>query len=219
MNYLTIVFSSILHIILVLLFEGVFLFAILIPLIAKISKRIARKLNAILYTKKDNYFPGTLPRPTYPRRPQYMKYDPNTDNYIVNPNYNTELTHYYKDWKVYDDFYYNLKTIFTPAEKTILRYGVVDETMFLKTQKKMPYIMFGIILLILITAFIIIIFISKKYKIPIDYKFTIINSIIVFLLICGFAASLLWYSVFSQSYKLDINKRMFQSVLDNYTNL
>jgi hypothetical protein len=213
MNYLTIVFSSILHIILVLLFEGVFLFAILIPLIAKISKRIARKLNAILYTKKDNYFPGTVPRPVHPVYPVYYQ----------NPNYNTELTQFYKDLEQYykdeNDFYYNLKTIFTPAETTMLRYGVVDETTFLKTQTKMPYIMFGLILLILITAFIIIIFISKKYKIPIDYKFTIINSIIVFLLICGFAASLLWYSVFSQSYKLDINKRMFQSALDNYTNL
>ena len=212
MNYLTIVFSSILHIILVLLFEGVFLFAILIPLIAKISKRIARKLNAILYTKRDNYFPGSIKRPVPPVYPNYQ-----------NPNYNTELIQFYKDLEQYykddNDFYYNLKTIFTPAETTMLRYGVVDETTFLKTQTKMPYIMFGLILLILITAFIIIIFISKKYKIPIDYKFTIINSIIVFLLICGFAASLLWYSVFSQSYKLDINKRMFQSALDNYTNL
>ena len=120
--------------------------------------------------------------------------------------------------KYYDEFV-TLHDIFTPAEKTILRYGVVDENIFLKTQTKMPYIMFGIILLILITAFIIIIFISKKYNIPIDYKFTLINSIIVFVLICGFAGSLLWYSVFSQSYKLDINKRMFKSLLDNYTNL
>ena len=214
MNYLTIIFSSILHIILVLLFEGVFLFAILIPIIEKISKSITFKINYELYLKKNKltYF---RPKMAYPIYPNY--YIDNT--YTINPNYSTELKQYNIDLDKYYDEFVTLHDIFTPAEKTILRYGVVDENIFLKTQTKMPYIMFGIILLILITAFIIIIFISKKYNIHIDYKFTLINSIIVFVLICGFAGSLLWYSVFSQSYKLDINKRMFKSLLDNYTNL
>jgi hypothetical protein len=210
MNLLTILFSSIIHIILVLVFEGVFLFAILIPIINRITKPIIVDINQQIY---NNFDKSNLPQEKLPQYPSYWIYDKNIGDYIRNPNYDQQLNDY---WDKMDNFNDNTKDIFTPSQKTILKYGVVDETGFINQQINKPYIMYGLILLVLVTSFIIIIIISKKYNIYIDYKFSMINSIIVFFLICGYAGALLWYSVFSQSYVIDINKKIFKNVLDIY---
>ena len=112
--------------------------------------------------------------------------------------------------------YYKLQTIFTPNERTILRSGVIDETIFLNTQKYKPYIIYSILCLSLVIIFVILLIISKKYSIEIDYNFSIINSIIVFILIGGYAGALLWYSVFTQQYVVNINKNIFQILLDTW---
>jgi hypothetical protein len=211
MNNLTSLFSSIIASFLVTLYEGIFLFVILIPIINRISHRIGFKINYDLYLKKNKkqYFESSI------KYPSYHLQDAN-GNLRKNPNYEEEMEIY---WDKINNEYYSYKNIFTPTEKTIFKYGAVDEELFLKTQKKIPYIMYALIMLVLVIGLVIIIIISKTYKIDIDYKISIIISLISFILICGFATTILWFSVFSQSYKLDINKRLFKSLLDTYVNL
>jgi len=223
MNNLTSLFSSIIASILVTLFEGIFLFVILIPLINKLSHLIGFKINYELYLKKNKkqYFESSIKRPSYYLRDESGKLirdtsDSNWISYKRNPNYQKELDIYYDRRR---NEYYSYKNIFTPTEKTILKYGAVDEELFLKTQKNIPYIMYALIMLVLVIGLVIIVIISKKYKIDVDYKISLIISVISFILICGFASTILWFSVFAQSYKLDINKSLFKSLLDTYVNL
>jgi len=227
MNNLTSLFSSIIASILVTLFEGIFLFVILIPVINKLSHRIGFKINEILYFKQHNNSFYTHNSTIIHLHPKYYLRDDSgyylrdeLGNIIINPKYKDNEQLYQDEMDLY---YYKLyrsyKNIFTPTEKTILKYGAVDEELFLKTQKNIPYIMYALIMLVLVIGLVIIVIISKKYKIDIDYKISLIVSVISFILICGFASTILWFSVFAQSYKLDINKSLFKSLLDTYVNL
>jgi hypothetical protein len=56
-------------------------------------------------------------------------------------------------------------------------------------------------------------------NIKIDYSFIIINSIIVFALICGVAFFILWSIVFTQPYTLDINVKLYKTFLDMYNSV
>jgi len=190
MNLLTICFTSIIHIILVLIFEGILLFVILLPLINGFVSNAVKESNYSIYKQ---LHPDSNNQKVF-----YWIWDYKTEKLIVNPEY------------------YKLKTIFTPNERTILRSGVIDETIFLNTQKYKPYIIYSILCLSLVIIFVILLIISKKYSIEIDYKFSIINSIIVFILIGGYAGALLWYSVFTQPYVVNINKNIFQILLDTW---
>ena len=226
MNNLTSLFSSIIASILVTLFEGIFLFVILIPVINKLSHRIGFKINYELYLKKNKkeYFESSIESPSYylldangnPIKDKSSSPYSYWYSYKINPNYEKEMEIY---WDKRDNEYYSYKNIFTPTEKTILKYGAIDEELFLKTQKNIPYVMYALIMLVLVIGLVIIFIISKKYKIDIDYKISLIVSIISFILICGFASTILWFSVFAQSYKLDINKSLFKSLLNTYVNL
>jgi len=215
MNNLTSLFSSIIASILVTLFEGIFLFVILIPVINKLSHRIGFKINYELYLKKNKkqYFESSIKRPNY--NDLYI-FNKEKGYYVINSKYKEEIEIYYDRRR---NEYYSYKNIFTPTEKTILKYGAVDEELFLKTQKNIPYVMYALIMLVLVIGLVIIVIIAKKYKIDIDYKISLIVSVISFILICGFASTILWFSVFAQSYKLDINKSLFKSLLDTYVNL
>jgi len=178
MNILSSLFSSIIASILVTLFEGVFLFAILMPVIDRLTRRIGRIIYHNLMVRRYRYF-----------------------NYYDGSN-----------WVERD-------TIFTPTERTMLKYGVVDEELFLKRQKNIPYFMYALIQLVLVIGLVILIIISKTYKIDIDYKTSLIIGILGFFFICIFASTILWFSVFAQTYKLDINKKLFKSFTDTYINL
>ena len=213
MNLLTICFTSIIHIILVLIFEGILLFVILLPLINRFVSNAVKESNTTIYDKmhpesKNKYIEMWIwdsKTNSWKYNPEYLKkqnrywiWDNEKQSWIVNPEYN------------------KLQTIFTPTETTILRSGVIDETIFLNTQKYKPYIIYSILCLSLVIIFVILLIISKKYSIEIDYKFSIINSIIVFILIGGYAGALLWYSVFTQPYVVNINKNIFQILLDTW---
>ncbi len=150
MNNLTSLFSSIIASILVTIFEGIFLFVILIPVINKLSRRIGYKINDQIYLKKHNNSEDTHYNtlrhlyPIYYLRDDYgwEELRDELGNFIINPKYKDNEQLYEDDL---DLFYYKLyrsyKNIFTPTEKTILKYGAVDEELFLKTQKDIPYIM------------------------------------------------------------------------------
>ena len=223
MNNLTSLFSSIIASILVTLFEGIFLFVILIPVINKLSHRIGFKINYELYLKKNKkeYFESSIKYPSWYLLDANGKPIKDTSSspyyyWKINPNYEKEMEIF---WDKRNNEYRSFKNIFTPTEKTILKYGAVDEELFLKTQKNIPYVMYALIMLVLVIGLVIIVIIAKKYKIDIDYKISLIVSVISFILICGFASTILWFSVFAQSYKLDINKSLFKSLLDTYVNL
>jgi len=212
MNLLTILFSSVIHIILVLIFEGILLFVILLPLINKFVANAVRESNKTIYKQLNPNFSDYA----------YWIFDNKTNSWIINPDY-TDSFYWLWDYRTNSRYvnpnYGKLKTIFTPSQKTLLRYGVVDETNFLKTQKYKPYIIYGVLCLSLFIIFIILVIISKKYNIEIDYKFSIINSIIVFILIGGYAGALLWYSVFTQPYIVNINKNIFETLLDTWNSI
>jgi len=212
MNLLTILFSSVIHIILVLIFEGILLFVILLPLINKFVANAVRESNKTIYKQLNPNFSDS----------KYWIFDNKTNSWIINPDY-TDSFYWLWDYRTNSRYvnpnYGKLKTIFTPSQKTLLRYGVVDETNFLKAQKYKPYIIYGVLCLSLFIIFIILVIISKKYNIEIDYKFSIINSIIVFILIGGYAGALLWYSVFTQPYIVNINKNIFETLLDTWNSI
>ena len=138
------------------------------------------------------------------------------NKYVDNPNYdNSHDKRISVNGKWIDNPNYTLYTLFTPSQKSILRYGVVDEVEYFSKQEYVSYIIYAFILLALVTLLITIVIISKKYNIPIDYKFSIINTIIVTILIGGYAFVVMWYSVFNP-YTLNIQKLIFENVMEFY---
>ena len=92
--------------------------------------------------------------------------------------------------------------------------GYTKEQDYLSKQKNKPYMVYFIIQGCLVILAIILIFISFYMNININYKFIIINSIIIFFVICMYAAAILWLDVFSQDYVLNIEKGIYQSFND-----
>jgi hypothetical protein len=163
MNYPTILISCILHIVLVLIFEGIFLFVILYPILKDLSHNISNDIGNQIY------------------------------NFVFN----------------------NILT-FNPSEITIMKSGYAAEKIYLSTQDYMPYIVFAILELSLIFTCIIVILLANYMNVKIDYWFIIINSIIVFGLICGIAFFILWNIIFTQPYTMDLYSKLCSAFLDTY---
>ena len=192
MNYPTIILSGILHIILVLIFEGIFLFVILYPILTKISDNISKTISRKIF--------------------EFLLKDPNYSNLIVNPNKNN-----YYNILIYNNYLLdnpNLK--FNSNVTYILKSGATDEKIYITTENYMPYIIFIMLEVLLIITGIILIYIANRFNIKIDYMFIIINSIIVFGLICGVAFFILWTIVFTQPYSMDINSKLYSKFLEIY---
>jgi len=107
----------------------------------------------------------------------------------------------------------------SPEQIMILKSGAVSEKIYLTTANVMPYIVFAFLELSLVFLGIIILLIASHMNIKIDYSFIIINSIIVFALICGVAFFILWSIVFTQPYTLDINVKLYKTFLDMYNSV
>lgn len=220
MNLLTILFSSILHIILVLIFEGVFLFLILLPIINNIVKNITLQTHLPLYNnvlENNLLLPMQIPSP-----PSNNIYNCKTGKYDINPNYIIQNTQYNDKMNKFLSSQFNLgniKNVLTTSQNKLLESCINNEQTFIEKQKKVPSIVYILIMLSIVTLFGIVIMISKKFNIPINYKFSIINSIIVFILICGYSTLLLWYSVFTQPYHVNINNKLFQTFKNVYNSI
>lgn len=206
MNLSTIFLNSIVHIILVLIFEGIFLFAILYKIIFALSSSISIDTNNSIYNTIN---PLPVAYSNY-----YGYYN------AVSYNYDRELEEFYYIDKNNNRIYYNkLKPIFSSSQKTICEIGKIDETQFLKTQSLIPYIVYGSLLFLLVIMGIIIVIISKRNNTNIDYKFIIINSIFVFILICAYATVVIFFGIFGEPYSINIMKNIYQYILDVYSNL
>ena len=72
---------------------------------------------------------------------------------------------------------------------------------------------------VLVVLLSIMIFYSRYMDIYVNYKYIIINSFIIFLLICAVAAMILWLDVFTQDYKININKPFLDKFLEEYKSL
>ena len=243
MNLITIIFSSCIHIILVLIMEGIFLFIILMPIInnlvidyiATIQNTLNKYINP--NTPAEEYWienPDYSPKidefivnPAYDNKKPYWiknpKYDGKNYEWIKNPDYDDKNPYWiqnpaYNNYWIKNPKYGGINIdLFTPGQKTILRAGVVDESSYINFQKYIPYIVYVSILIGLIILIIILIVISNKYDIKIDYKFVIINSIIVLFIIGGYMGAFIWYSVFNyQPYNINIEKQIMQTMLDVY---
>lgn len=226
MNLLTTIFSALLHIILVLVFEGVFLFAILYPILdwivnyqtIDINNRIGEYMiaNKIPITEEAKVEPlATLPVPQG-KNPDAPGYTSSKDNFAYLKYYYDNIYKYNTINNNINNRYPNKKQILSDTTKPLIAYGAIDEYNFLNIQKNIPYIIYAILVFVLFIIVGLIIMISNKLNIKIDYKFSIINSIIVFILIGGYAGALLWYCVFSQSYVLNIVARFYSIFLDVY---
>lgn len=207
MNLLTTIFSALLHIILVLVFEGVFLFAILYPILDWIVFYQTIYINNRIgdYMLANKIPSGILPVPQF-YNPEAPGYTGSKDNFA----------YYYYYYSNNNSRYLKKKKILTDNTKPLMAYGAIDEYNYLKTQTNMPYIIYAVLLFVLCIMIGSVIIISNKLNINIDYKFSIINSIIVFILIGGYAGALLWFCVFSQSYVLNIVAKFYSIFLDVY---
>ena len=185
MNYTTILVNTIIHIILVLIFEGVFLFGILYPI-------LARQVTSIT----DNFTYDILVNIIWPKinwSKCYSKQKPSPK----------DLTPFF----------------ITPEEYTLIQLAETEEQKYIDSNKNYPYIVYIILMSLLIILVIIIIIISIYMGIYINYKYIIINSIIIFIFICAIAGTILWFDVFSQDYQIDITKPFLEKFLEEYKSL
>jgi len=219
MNLITLIFSSCVHIFLVLILEGFALYVVFGPLIMSLVDNIN-----IISKQKINKFidPNYIPPVKWIRNPKTESsiknpnYVPNdTDFFIKNPDYDPNDT----DFFIKNPDYYNQQILLPTSAKSILRYGTVDETAYIKKNKYMSQIIYSSLLLCLVIIAIILIIISKKYDIKIDYKFTFFNSLLVFLIIGSYIGAFLWFAIFSQSYVLNFEKKIFIGILDFYNGI
>jgi hypothetical protein len=183
MNYTTILINTVIHIILVLIFEGVFLFVILYPILSHIVK------------KKTDNFTWQILNKIWPTIDWSSCYTSNT-----NPK---DLTPYY----------------ITPELYKFIKMTQIDEQNYMASTTKYPYLVYAIIMSILVILLSIIIIFSRYMNIYVNYKYIIINSFIIFLLICAIAATILWFDVFNQDYKININKPFLKKYLEEYKSL
>jgi len=109
----------------------------------------------------------------------------------------------------------NVNPSFTEDINYQLTYCKKLEENFLKTQYKIPYLVYFFLLFILISTGIIIIFISKIYNININYLEIFVTSSIVFALIASYAIILLWFTL-NQSYSLNIENELYKELLISF---
>ena len=191
MNYTTILINTLIHIILVLIFEGVFLFAILYKVLAGKVLHLTRMLDYNILNSIWNYTDWT----------KCCNYNWNPPN-CVNPN-PKELNPYY----------------ITPETYKLLQIAQIPEQQHIDSHKKYPYVVYAIIMSVLVLSVIILIFLSRYMDIYVNYKFIIINSSIIFLLICAIAGMILWFDIFNQDYQVNIAKPFLETFLEKYKSL
>ena len=182
MNYTTILINTIIHILLVLIFEGVFLFVILYPILTSKVLSITNNLTWNLFAK--------IIWPTI----NWSNCD------TTNPN---DLTPYY----------------ITKDEYKLIQLTQSEELNYIDSHYNYPYIIYIILLSFLIILVIILIFVASYMNIYVNYRYIMINSFIIFLLICAVAGSILWLDVFSQNYQINIAKPFLEKFLEEYKSL
>jgi hypothetical protein len=183
MNYTTILINTIIHIILVLIFEGILLFIILYPILANKVENITNKFTWQIFSK-------IWPTINWNKC--------NTSN-----NKPQDLTPYY----------------ITPEMYKLIQITEQNEQHYIESNKYYPYIIYATIMSVLVVLVISIIIISRNMNIYVNYKYIIISSFIIFLLICGIAITILWFDVFTQDYNININKPFLEKFLEEYKSL
>lgn len=219
MNKLTIILNCIIHIILVLIFEGIFLFGVLYPILNTLSNRYLASINNYIYSilYPDDYYNLNYYINYLNHFHCYSKYDKCCKkhkckkNLLIDPVYQNLIENTNKDSNL-KTFNNNINT--NTNNITLFNNGYIKEQDYLSTQKNKPYMVYFIIQGCLVIFAIILIIISFYMNININYKFIMINSIIIFFVICMYAAAILWLDVFSQDYVLNIEKGIYQSFYD-----
>jgi hypothetical protein len=214
MNKLTIILNCIIHIILVLIFEGIFLFGVLYPLLNKLSNRYLGIINNYIYSilYPDDYY--NLNYYINEKHHFHCYTNENKCCKIHKCNHNLMIKPVYQSLFMKKNNVDNLKTFNNDTKNTLFNNGYTKEQDYLSKQKNKPYMVYFIIQGCLVILAIILIVISFYMNININYKFIIINSIIIFFVICMYAAAILWLDVFSQDYVLNIEKGIYQSFND-----
>lgn len=164
MELLTLLLSCVVHIILILLFEGIFLFAILYPILTRVSNNMTTKYREFLHKQ------------------------------ILMKGYGNAIA----------------------PIKILIKACSIDEDSYNRTQKIMPYLMYAILLFVLIVCGVIIVIISNKFNVKINYWFVLLNSIISFALICGYAFVVLWFILATQPYQLNLEGNIYKVLNESY---
>lgn len=202
MNLITIIVNALCHIILVLILEGIALFAIFFSIIDFQAKYYNQFINSRINDIINPSNPSIARIPRIPR-----------------PVTNYETMSMQQIYSILGDYYDSLLVSpLTDMQSNIIKSCVINENKLIADNKYIPYIMYASLLIILILILIVVIFVSNKYNIIINYKFIAINTTIIFLLIGGFIGGFLWYSVFSQPYVLNVEKQMYEKCLEIYYN-
>jgi hypothetical protein len=213
------------HIILVLALEGILLFYIFMPMIYGFVDVFSNTAQNIIHNQNypNSNIKPEIVNPVNSNIPESINnLVHNSENfYIVNPyfisgkwldsNYNFENPEVKKPYWIDNPDY----KVFTPIQKNIMGYGVIGETMYSNYQQYVPYVIYGALILGLIALSVILVVISNKYNIKLDYKFTFINSVIVFFFALLYIASFLFYGIFSQEYVVNIEKKIIKKVLES----
>lgn len=218
MNLITIIVNALFHIILVLILEGIALFAIFFSIIDYQSKRYTQFINSMINDKINPSNPNIsvnnkiiLSNAKIVAKNLAFK-----TIFLAINNKNMTMQQQNSIWGDYYDSL--LVSPLTDMQSSIIKSCVINEHKLIADNKYVPYIMYASLLIILILILIVGIFVSNKYNIIIDYKFIAINATIIFFLIGGFIGGFLWYSVFSQPYVLNVEKQMYEKCLEIYYN-
>lgn len=190
MELLTLLLSCSVHIILILLFEGVFLFAILFPILQRVANNMTRKYNELLFSKILNN---------------------GYSNFVITPGSNPN--------QYYIPYQSGLSYAFVDSINILIKACAIDETLYNRIQQYMPHIIYAILLFVLVIFGVIIVIISKKFNIKINYWFVIVNSIISFALICGYAFVVLWFILATQPYVLNLEGGIYKTLLEFYNSV
>ena len=184
---LSLFLGSFIHILLILLFEGIFIFVILFPILKNVANNISTDVNNSVFA--------------------YLLQNGYSANIVNNNPQNIQW------WQPQPKQSYSFK----PPITTFLQACAIDEEKYLKMQTQMPYIIYAILLFVLCVSIIIIIVITKKFNIKIDYVHIGITSFISFILICSYAFIVLFFTL-TQPYSLNLEADAYQTFLDLFKN-
>ena len=199
MSLLNFLLGCVIHIILILIFEGVFLFVILFPIVNKVAYKLTLKFNKIIFSIVSNMGYSQYINVNFTNIEDAILLGKYPANFIIEIDLNDTL---YTTYHLQGNVIYSFKD----PINNLVKGCSITETIYLQINQYMPYIIYSVLLFVLIVICIILICIAKIYNIKINVLYLIINSFIIFLLIASYAFLVIWY-ILTQPYALKINRK------------
>ena len=245
MEIFTLLFGCVIHITLILVLESIVLLGILYPILHRIVDYLINKfssdifieiliktwLNSLLKDKIPNNIPIILPSPTLKLQPLTTSTTTKEKPLLQLTEFNQQenKTNFISEKSNFENLgiinrEFNPLTLeyeysFFEPINLLLKACSIDEQKYLKIQDNMPYIIYGILLFVLIVCGVIILIIVNSNNITINYKFIIITSTIIFLLVSIYSFLVLYFILAKQPYVLNFEDNFYKAFLDTYNSV